>query len=405
MKITIAKSDLSRALDIAQRAVPTATMPIITCVLLQAEGKTLTIVATNLDMGLVLRCPADVTEPGTVAVPAKMLGQLVGSFVSDAVRIESSETFITLECGRNKTILQTQDADDFPPLPEVPAETDLAIDAGTLKTALGYVLHAVARDDTRVQGKRLIIDSIGSYVLHAVARDDTRPVLTGVYLRQKGDDNQMTLAAADGYQLAVANCTTNCLSARELAVIVPGRNLVELSRLLGNGEVDIAWLCAPQDPTNIQAVAFRGDNWELSSRLVAGKYPNYEQMIPERYTTRIEIDRGQLMAALRAVRVVADQAQNYVRFQAADGLLNLSARASDVGEASEAIEATITANGSDALGAFGLNGQMLSGILAALPGDRVTVDGTTPGSPFVCRPVSGDDCLMVQMPMHTGAKR
>lgn len=372
MKITIAKSDLSRALDIAQRAVPTATMPIITCVLLQAEGETLTIVATNLDMGLVLRCPADVTEPGTVAVPAKVFRRLVSSVVGDVVRIESSETFIALECGRNKTKLQTQDADDFPPLPKAPAEPDIVLHAWMLKSALGRVLHAVAQDDVW-------------------------PVLAGVLFDVRY--GSLTVVAADGYQLAQARLFTETAYPDEVSVIVPGRTVRELVRLLADDE-DVGFSLVE----NQQHLIIRGDNWELSSRLVAGKYPNYEQRIPERYMTRIEIDRRELMAALRAVRVVADQSQGHVRFKAGNGRLILSALSSDVGEASEAIEATITANGSDALGEFGLNGQMLSGILAALPGDRVTVDGTAPDSPFVWRPVSGDDCLMVQMPMYSAGR-
>ncbi len=262
------------------------------------------------------------------------------------------------------------DAGDFPPIPTISDGITVQIEPEALRLAI-------------------------SQVVFATASEDTRPVLTGVYA--EFDKDILTLAAADGFRLAVHKATLATPLEQRIEIIIPGRSLAELNRLLADQEkpVEIAI-----NPNRSQAL-FRLKNVEIVSQLIQGTFPNYKQLIPQSYTTRAVVSNTEFLRAARTASIFARDGSGIVRLQVTPGeeltpgKITIAARSEQIGDDVGEIDATV--DGKAAKIAF--NGKYLIDVLSVLHEPQVALELTTPSSPGVIRPLGSDKYVHVVMPM------
>ncbi|MCK5213554.1 MAG: DNA polymerase III subunit beta, partial [Dehalococcoidia bacterium] len=285
MRISCMQENLSRGLSIVGRAVAVrSTLPVAQNILIVAEESRLKLVATNLEMATTCWVGANVEEEGSITVPARLLTEFVNSLPNELVELEmpAGGKTVQVTCGRFQAHVNGIDAADFPPIPEVDDGISVEVASDVLKDGI-------------------------SKVAMAAATDESRPVLTGINTEFEGE--QLTLAAADGFRLAVCHMPLSKAVEGKTTVIIPARTLNEVSRLLGDQEQTVVITVNEQKS---QAM-FRLNNAEIVSQLLQGSFPNYSQVIPKSYTTRAVADVGEFTRVARMCSVFARDASNIVR--------------------------------------------------------------------------------------------
>jgi DNA polymerase-3 subunit beta len=374
MKVTCLQENLAKGLGVVARAVASrTTLPITQHILLSTDGGRLRLSATNMEIALSCWIGAKVEEEGQVTLPARFLTPFVDSLPNDKLEmtLQPRGRQVKIQCGRNQATIGGMDADDFPPIPTVEGDTTVRLEPAALRKAL-------------------------TQVVFAAASDDTRPVLTGVHT--KVDGNEVTLAAADGFRLAVHKLTLAEPSKASFEVIIPARAMGELSRLLGDQD-------GPVEMTvnaNRTSVLFRLNTVEMVAQLLnQGAFPNYSQLIPSSYATRAVVTVSEFLRETRISSIFSREGSGIVRLQVvpgegpAVGALQISARADEVGDNQGEIDATV--DGEPAKIAF--NSKYLQDVLAVLDSGQVALETTSPSSPGVIRPLGTDNYVHVVMPM------
>jgi len=373
MKLSCLQENLNRGLSIVGRAVATrTTLPITNNVLLATDGGRLKLVATNLEMAISCWIGAKVEEEGTITVPARLLTEFVSSLPSDTVSVQLSPQTKTLglKCARFEARISGIDAKDFPPIPSIEDGVSTKVEVAALRQAINQVVFAAATEESR-------------------------PVLTGVSAQFEG--NTLTLAAADGFRLAVFKLPVADPVKQKVEVIVPSRTLSELNRLIGDQEETVDIMLNPGK----SQVLFRLKNVELVSQLVQGTFPNYGQLIPKSYNTRVIVNKDEFLRATKTASIFARDGSGIVRLvvtpgsEANPGKIAVSARSEEIGDDVGEIDATV--EGDDAKIAF--NGKYLMDVLGVLHESQVSLETTTPSSPGLIRPVGADNYTHVVMPM------
>ncbi|MFC2069609.1 DNA polymerase III subunit beta [Chloroflexota bacterium] len=373
MKLSCLQENLSRGLSIVGRAVAArTTLPITNNVLLATDQSRLKLVATNLEMAISYWAGAQIEEEGTITVPARLLTEFVNSLPNDKIDINLSERTKTLElkCARFEARISGVDAKDFPPIPTVDGNIATKIDAEALRQGI-------------------------SQVYFAAASEESRPVLTGVDTVFENDT--LTLAAADGFRLAVYNLPLSASVSEKTEAIIPARTLNELNRLIAEGEEVVEVTINP----NKSQILFKLKNAELVSQLVQGTFPQYNQLIPQSYSTRVTVDVAEFLMATRTASIFARDGSGIVRLMIAPGSeltpgkLTISARSEEIGDDTGEIDATV--EGEEAKIAF--NGKYLIDVLSTLREPQVALEITNPSSPGILRPVGVDNYIHVVMPM------
>ena len=379
MKISCLQENLNRGLSVVGRAVASrATLPVTQNVLLSAERGMLRLSATNLEIAMTTWIGAMVEEEGSVTVPARLLTEFVGSLGSDRIDIEMDEgsRLLQIKSGRSQANINGTDAAEFPPIPTV----DDAVVAQALPAALKTAIARVA---------------------FAAATEESRPVLTGVEVKLQ--EGKFTMAAADGFRLAVHHGVLAQSTPEEMSVIIPARTMTELQRLLGDSADPVDIMLTPQKGQ----VMFRvhgGDTVELVSQLLQGTFPNYDQLIPESYTTRAILDLPQTLRAARTASIFARDGSNIIRMhvmpneeaEEPGGKLVISARSEEVGDNEDVVD-VVELEGEE--GKIAFNSRYLLDVLAVLDHAQVAIETTTSSSPGVFKPIDSDDYVHVVMPM------
>lgn len=380
MKLSCLQENLNKGLGIVGRAVATrTTLPIANNVLLATEQSRLKLSATNLEIAISCWLGAMVEEDGAITVPAKLLNEFVNSLPSDTIRLKLFEHSLELTCARFEAHISGLDAEDFPPIPQVGDGKSCQIEPEALRLAINQVVFAVATEDTR-------------------------PVLTGVSAEIEGDT--LTLAAADGFRLAVHKAPLAAPVEDRVEIIIPGRALLELSRLL----VDLEEPVEIAISSNKSQVLFRlknvpiGDTTgqvEMVSQLLQGTFPNYRQLIPQSYSTRAVASTSEFLRATKTASIFARDGSGIIRLQvvpgeeSAPGKISISARSEQIGENTGDIDAQV--EGEPAKIAF--NGRYVIDVLNVIHEGQIALEATTPSSPGVLHPIGSDRYVHIIMPM------
>jgi len=373
MRLTCLQENLNRGLSVVGRAVATrTTLPITNNVLLATDQSRLKLAATNLEMAISCWIGAKVEEEGAITVPARLLIEFINSLPNDKVDISLPPQTKTLElkCARFEARISGVDAKDFPPIPKIEEGIATKVEVEALHQGINQVVFAAATEESR-------------------------PVLTGVDAEFDGD--LLTLAAADGFRLAVYKLPLATPVDQKTKVIIPARTLAELNRLMTDQEEAVE---ITVNPNKSQAL-FRLKNIELVSQLVQGTFPNYAQLIPQSYNTRVVVDVAAFLRAAKTAAIFARDGSGIVRLvitpgeELTPGKMTISARSEEIGDDVGEIDAVV--EGEEAKIAF--NGKYLIDVLGVLRESQVALETTNPSSPGVIRPVGVDNYIHVVMPM------
>ncbi|MFC1944393.1 DNA polymerase III subunit beta [Chloroflexota bacterium] len=374
MKLSCSQENLNRGLAIVGRAVAgRTTLPITNNILLATEGNRLRLAATNLELSISFWLDAQVEEEGTITVPSRLITDFVNSLPNDRTSLALSPGSRTLElrCARYEARISGLDSSDFPQIPRVADVEGTAIE----------VAHDALRQAI-------------NHVAFAASVEDSRPVLTGVQAEFDGD--QLTLAAADGFRLAVHSLSLSS-QVEKMAVIIPARCLSELTRLLGDHEDSVGITVNSKR----NQVLFKLKDIEVVSQLIQGTFPNYHQLIPKGFATRAVVSLSDFLKATRSASVFARDGSGIVRLmmtprgEASEGKMSISARAEEVGDNLGEVDAVV--EGEEAKIAF--NGKYLTDVLGVLSGEKVALETTSPSSPGAIRLLGTDNYVHVVMPM------
>jgi DNA polymerase-3 subunit beta len=372
MKVSCLQDNLAKGLSIVGRAVPVrSTLPQASHVLLETDEGRLKLVATDLTIAVTCWIGAQVEEEGSITVPARLLTDFVSQLPNEKVdlNVPARGHQLHITCARNEATMAGMDAADFPPVPAVGDGLAISLAPGDLNKAI-------------------------SQTQFAAATDDTRPVLTGIHTLAEGD--VLTLAAADGFRLAVHKLPLKQEVAEKVEVIIPARALREVERLLSDESDEVEMSINGSR----SQVLFRLKTVEVVATLIQGTFPNYGQLIPSSWNTHAEIDMDQFLQETRISAIFARDGAGIVRLQmdpadGGPGKLTISARAEEIGEHRGEIDVKMDGEASK----IAFNSRYLQDVLQVLKAESVALETTGPSSPGVLRPIGDDSYVHVVMPM------
>jgi DNA polymerase-3 subunit beta len=362
VKFRCEREALAEALSTAGRAATgrTGALPVLSGLRLELAGDQLSITGTDLDLTIQLTLPVGGDGDGGVVLPARLATDIVRSMGSGKVEVIVDGDEVNISGGRSQFSVRPLSLDDYPKL-AAPATSSVTLPAA----AVGEALRQVVR---------------------AASTDEARPILTGVLLT--AENGGLRMVATDSYRLAVRDLADHEVLGADQKVLVPGRALNELQRLVGGGD-DLTMRLGDRDAT------FEVGGTRLSTRLIEGEFPNYRQLIPASHPNTLTVAREPLLEAIRRVKILAKDATP-VRLQMGGDTLRLTAITQDVGNASEELDATY--EGADLTVAF--NPEYLASGVEACTADEITLSTLDSLKPAVVRGVGADDYLYLLMPVR-----
>ncbi len=372
MKFTCSTKDIAGAVGAASKVVNAhTTVPILSNVLLTATDDAIRVRATDLELTLEHVFKAEISEPGSVTVPAKLFSGYLGNLAPGLMELTGTPTRASVKCERSNYDFHALPADEYPPLPSSQKGTSFALDAKRFREGVSATIFAASSEEAR------------------------GAVLMGTLLEIAGD--RLTLVATDGYRLAKWQTTLSRGLEDETPVkyIVPSRALAEAARNLGGAEsVEISAL----GPAGNQ-LAFAAGQTSIVVRLVDGQYPNYGQVIPAQFDRSVTVNTSSLIAGLRRAELVAGDRASMVKVNVSNQQLIITATSDTTGTAYEELEVEQT--GEDLTIAF--NARYLVEILNHIDSPQVKLEFLGPLSPAAICPsdeAEGVQQMYVLMPLR-----
>jgi DNA polymerase-3 subunit beta len=305
MKLTIEKDVLLEALQKVQSIVgQRSTLPILSNVLLKAEGDTISLTTTDMEVCVKTAAAAEIKEEGGTTLPARRFFSICRELPGGSVEIEvDAKDVATIRCGPSFFKLVGLPEEEFPPLPEFEEGKVYTIDQDVFKDMLQKVGYAASTDETRY-------------------------ILNGALLCFK--DEKLTVVATDGRRLALVEQEVEFSEDAEASLVVPTKTLNELIKTLGDEGVLRIRVAATQ-------IAFDFDRILIISKLIEGTYPNFQQVIPSQCEERVAIDRETILNAVRRVSLLTDDQTASIRLTFGKNKLELVTNSPEIGEARETI--------------------------------------------------------------------
>jgi DNA polymerase-3 subunit beta len=367
MELVVRKNDLLKELSLLQGIVERKnTIPILANVLFDASSDSVSLLATDLDVGLRSRCDASVAKTGTMTLPAKKLFEIVSALPETDVRIAEDKggKSVTIAADRFESRMQTLPPGEFPTPPQ---------DGGTPEALLaGPAL------------KRMI-----SHTRFAMTSEDTRYFLNGAQLVLRPDS--MSMVATDGHRLAFINVHESPGKSAKTEVLLPRKTLNEVSRLIDGG-------AAVEFSQGENHLFFKTDSRLLISRKIDANFPAYERVIPKANDKRIEFDRDRLASAVRRVRLLSNERSKAVKFMMGKDQVEIASSTPEVGEAHEVLPVDY----SGAALQICFNADYVDNFLSVVETETVALEFKDEMSQAVMKPIGaeGYEYTYVIMPMR-----
>lgn len=336
MKFVIPQNDLLESLKIAARAVSSGnTLPVLGNILIRAEGRKVHFAATNLELSIATSVEADVKNEGSITVPSKILTSYT-SLLGKNEDIELSVTdgaTLQVKSTRSKTKIKGIPAEEFPEIKSVDAGLKLKIPTADFRVSV----HEVA---------------------FAAQENSSRPILAGVFF--KADGKELRMAATDSYRLSEKALTLETAAAEAKNCVIPVRAVLEADRLAGKEDQIMITIGENQ-------VMFSVGGTNLTSRLIDGQFPDYNQIIPKKSSTTAIIDRENFEMAARRVSIFAKENNQHMKLQfLADGTLEVFTDATEIGEEKTTIETKVDGQANQ----IALNADYVLDMLGSLSGEK-----------------------------------
>ena len=373
MKLTIEKSDLHRGLSRLQAVVEKRnSMPILANVLLQAEGRgdkgRLELVATDLEVGVRDVHMARVDDAGSTTVAARKLFDIVRELPDDPIELTAdADAFLEIRSGRIHFSLAGTAAEEYPNLPAFSPDRLVSLQAPILSTMIERTMYATSIDETRYN-------------------------LNGVYFEVLSETDKIRMVATDGHRLALVDRGIGSEATGLVSdVIIPRKGLAELKRLVDEEDADQVELGFEGN-----SGLARKNSVTLVMRLIEGKFPDYQQVIPANVERQVTLPSDPLIRAVRRMALLSAERSHAVKLELAGGAMRLSSSNPDLGHAQEELDVDYA--GDDLV--IGFNAKYLQESLVAFGAKEIQLSLHDANSPVIIRPTDDADSLAVVMPMR-----
>jgi len=372
MKVRIGRDELLTSLQRVQGVVEKRnTMPILSNILLEAKQDGAEIVATDLEIGMRGLYKATVLQPGGVTVSARKLYEIIKELPSGEIELTAGDNnWTTISAGKSQFKIVGLPSSEYPTLPTIDREGLIPLSDTGLLELIRKTLFAAGDNDAR-------------YILNGL-------LVTLIITDKK---TALRLVGTDGHRLAVAEQEVGKAgkgSPQEIKAIIPKKAAQEMRRLLeegGDGEPLIGF--------TKNLMIFRKSGLLMTSRLMEGNYPNYQQVIPKDGGQKITVNRAELESALRRVSVLSKDKANAVKVSFAPGSMTLFSSNPDYGEATEELAATYDG---EALNT-GFNARYLLDVFSVMDGETISLQMDTPLSPCLIQESESPGFKCVVMPI------
>jgi DNA polymerase-3 subunit beta len=365
MKFTVTTDKIQSALAAVMSAVPAkSTLPILGNVLLEAD-KVLKLSATDLEISITTALDTKITKKGSIAIPAKTFSEIINALPQTEIEIEALNNRVEMRFGTGDYKISGMAADEFPRLPEVNISKEIRLPADVMRRMIQKTSYAASTDETR-------------------------PALNGMFWHTSGE--KMRMVATDGHRLAKIEADNTKLQGLFGDVILPPRALNLINRLTGDTVSEIGVIFGDN------SLIFTCGNNTVSSRVIEGPYPNYEQVIPKYNNKSLIVSKTLLMDTVRRVAILSNSLTHQVKFSITKNTLQLSATNIDLG--GEAVEKLpCQYDGEDI--EIGYNAAYIIDILKQLEGDEVKFSLSTAVAAAVITSVSeSSDYVCLVMPLR-----
>ncbi|HZZ99684.1 MAG TPA: DNA polymerase III subunit beta [Candidatus Paceibacterota bacterium] len=361
MRITVSQKNLKQAVGAVEKVISKNTsLPILNNVLLKTENGRLKVSATNLEIGVNVSLGVKIDEAGEIAIPARIFSDFISSITDGKITLTSKDNSLLINSDHYKTQILGFDPKDFPIIPKIKTEPIAVIQSSQLKLAL-------------------------SKVLDSVAVSDTRPELAGVFMFIK--NGKANLASTDGFRLSEVIIPFK--HSESAAIILPRNTALELIRLAGDfdGDIEIRY--------NDNQISFSNEDIEVVSRVVDGTYPDYKKVIPEKFISRILINKDEFEKQIRLAGLFSSNISN-IKLNCDDKNMVIVAKNSDKGE----IETVVPVLLKNEPFEISINFRYILDGLKHISTPDVTLDFTGQGGPLVLRPNQQDSFTYLIMPLR-----
>ncbi|RWO57499.1 DNA polymerase III subunit beta [Mesorhizobium sp.] len=371
MRVILERSNLLKSLNHVHRVVERRnTIPILSNVLLSAEGATLEMKATDLDLEVTEATPAKVERGGATTVPAHLLYDIVRKLADGAevmLKTDEDGNAMTVTSGRSSFRLQCLPQSDFPEL------------------SAGSFSHVFRLDSVALKG---LIEK----TQFAISTEETRYYLNGIYLHTHDADGKLKLrsVATDGHRLARAEIDAPAGSEGMPGIIIPRKTVSELQKLVDDPDIAVT---TELSDTKIR---FTIGSVVLTSKLIDGTFPDYQRVIPTGNDKKLIIDRQSFAAAVDRVSTISSERGRAVKLSIGEGQVTLAVNNPDSGSATEELAADYS---SDAI-EIGFNAKYLLDVAAQLTGTEAKFMLADAGSPTLIHDMADETTLYVLMPMR-----
>jgi len=372
MKVLTLQENLNKGLSLVSRLVTSkAQLPVLNNILLVTDKGRLKLSATNLETGINYWLGAKIEKEGAISVPAKTLTEFVSLLPLEKVQLEVKESTLSIVSGSYSANLVGLPASEFPIIPTLKEEKTFSFSSENLLKGI-------------------------SQTIFAASQDEGRPVLTGVLFQIK--DDHLVLVATDGYRLSFKKMKTN-KNLREVkefqkGLIIPARLLSELEKIISSSQQKEEIGLAITSSSN--QIIFITPEAEIVSRLIEGSFPEFEKIIPEKWTTKVVLEKESFLRAVRTASIFARESANIVKFKVQSSKFKISANAPQVGD--NLVELDVKQEGEENSIAF--NSRFLMDFLSSVETEGVCFEMTTPLNPGIFRPVEDSSYFHIIMPVR-----
>ena len=344
MQLSLLQENLNLALQNVSRFVSSKSqLPILSNILFTTDNGRLKLSATNLEIGINYWLGAKIDTEGSFTIPAKEITEFISYLSTGKIDLSlNPQSLLEISTIKAQSTFSTIPATDFPTLPPLDQKSSLEVDFNLLSQAI-------------------------SQVAFAAATDDSRPVLTGILCHFSSDT--FSLVATDGFRLSrkIIKLTDNISlpDNKDLTLLIPSRSLQEVSKLAKN----IKKIRFGASPDSNQLV-FVLEDVELVSRLIEGDFPDYKRIIPDTFSTKIFLNKGEFDQAIKIASVFARESANVVKFSLKKDSLEISANAPQIGQNKVTIDARIEGEPLD----IAFNYKFISDFLTSIKGEEIIIE-------------------------------
>ena len=373
MKVEILKENLKMGIGVVERIIgKNLSLPVLDNVSISTEDSFLVLVSTDLETAIKLWVLIKIIKKGKVVVPAKFLSSFVSSLPNEKITLEEKDQNLYIECKNIKTQIQGHNPEEFPIIPELAGQEYLEIDNQKLCQGLGQVIDVASLSQTR-------------------------PEISGIYFSFL--KNTIKIVATDSFRLAEKNIATQNPVKKEYSFILPQKPAREIMNILeGKEGVVRVYFSNNQVLFELPMAETKHPAVQITSRLIEGEYPNYQDIIPKKFKTHVTLKKEEFLNQVKTASLFSGKINEVkISVSAQKNEVEVFAKSSDIGENTSTISAKVDGDSIE----VSFNYKFLVDGMQKIKSSELLFEISEKEGPCILRPIGDDSYLYVVMPIKS----